>query len=415
MGAGVSWSGHESALGELSRTTPVGRRPWRRTVVLSAAALLFAATLVARELIVPDQGAAVGLLFVIPVALVGLELGLRTGVALALGTILIVALRRSSTDPALDALGVVTRGVALMAVAVLAGHFSDRTRASQLRQAELLAAERERAALLGEMHGMRRRLQDQVRNAGHILDLHEQERRGIAEQLHEQAAQAMAAALLIVGRLERDIVDELTQAQLQRARHSVHHCIAELRRLAGSLYSPVLEELGLPPALERLVEREQQNGTRAIDLHGADGLPQLSAEVEISAYRAIEEALKAIPGPIGMHIEVDVPSESLQIVIEGGGNLLDDGELLTTRARLEMVGGSLSGSRVPGGFLLVAAIPLRRELDLSRDGEQASVDAGPPEPEEGTFSTASQRADPGRPSARRSTVLSRPGRGVGIR
>ncbi len=369
-------------------------RGWaeRRSIVLGAAALMFVATFVLRELVVTDAEAALGLLYVIPVALVGLELGLRAGAAGAVATLLLVALYRTPGSDQLDAPGILTRAIALLSVGLLAGRFSDRMRAYQVRQAQLFAVERERTMLATELDCMRRRLDDQFRNAGHVLDVHERERRGIAEQLHEQAAQAMAAALLVVGRLERDIVDELTQAQLQRARHSVRESIAELRRLAGSLHSPVLEELGLRPALERLLEREREGNSRMIDLRGTDSLPQLPADVEVSAYRVIEEALKAIPGPIGMHIVLDAPSESLQIVVEGSGRLEDDGEgsaamtlLLTMRARLEMVGGSLSSSRVPGGFLLVAAIPLRRELDLSPDGEQASLSAGLPEQDEVAF------------------------------
>lgn len=392
----MNTAGGSSALegthGQSEDAGPIRRWAERRSIVLGAAALLFVAIFVLRELVITDAEAALGLLYVVPVALIGLELGLRAGAAAAIATLLLVALYRTPGSDSLDAPGVLTRAIALLSVGLLAGRFSDRMRAFQARQAQLFAAERERATLATELDCMRRRLEDQFRNAGHILDLHEQERRGVAEQLHEQAAQAMAAALLVVGRLERDIVDELTQAQLQRARHSVRESIVELRRLAGSLHSPVLEELGLRPALERLLEREREDNSRMIDLRGTDSLPQLHADVEISAYRVIEEALKAIPGPIGMHITLDAPSESLQIVVEGGGRLEDDDQgsaamtlLLTTRARLEMVGGSLSSSRVPGGFLLAAAIPLRRELDLSPDGEQASLGAGLPEQDEVAF------------------------------
>jgi signal transduction histidine kinase len=461
------------ALELLTVATPIRRWLERRPVVLGAAALLFIVTFALRELVVSDRGVMVGLLYVIPVALVGLELGLRAGVAASAGTLLLVALHPSSSDPALDALGLATRGIALGAVGVLAGRFSDRMRAvqshqeqllrsglelahlaepdtlaqmlvRQVRQAvdvahvrvelagaptvafgapagdslclpissresrfgtlqvsasaehslrseerlmlatlalqaavaadnhRLLAAERERVALQTDLLCMRRRLQDQFRNAGHILDLHERERRGIADQLHEQAAQAMAAALLVVGRLERGIVDELTQAQLEKVRHSVRDCIAELRGLAGSLRSPMLEELGLLPTLERLFEREREERSRNIDLYAQENLSQLAADVEISAYRVVEEALRAIPASLTVRIGVDEGGEKLLIAIES-----DDFEgrreelctnLTTTRARLEMVGGSLEISRLGQGIVLVAEIPLTSWLEPLLDG-----------------------------------------------
>jgi signal transduction histidine kinase len=463
----------DGALELLTAATPIRRWLERRPVVLGAAALLFIVTFALRELVASDRGVMVGLLYVIPVALVGLELGLRAGVAASAGTLLLVALQPSSSDPALDALGLATRGIALGAVGVLAGRFSDRMRAVQshqehllrsglelaqlaepdtlaqmlarhVRQAvdvahvrveltgapmvafgapaedslclpisspqsqfgtlqvsasakhslrseerlmlatlalqaavaadnhRLLAAERERVALQTDLLFMRQRLQDQFRNAGHILDLHERERRGIADQLHEQAAQAMAAALLVVGRLERDIVDELTQAQLEKVRHSVRDCIAELRGLAGSLRSPMLEELGLLPTLERLFEREQEERSRSIDFRAPESLSRLPADVEVSAYRLVEEALSAIPAALKVRIEVDEGAQKLLIAIEsddfeGGPEELRT-NLTTTRARLEMVGGSLETSRLGQGVALAAELPLTSWLEPLLDG-----------------------------------------------
>ncbi len=350
-------------------TMPARWWPERRSFVLGTAALLFVATFVLRELVTTDEDSALGLLYVIPVALVGLELGLRAGAAIAVAILLLVALYRTPGSASLNAVGIVTRAVALLSVGVLAGRFSDRMRAFQERQSQLLAVEHEKAALLGELNGMHRRLQDQFRNAGHVLDIHEQERRGIAEQLHEQAAQAMCAALLVVGRLERDIVDELTQAQLQRVRHSVNECIAELRRLAANLHSPVLEELGLQPALERLLEREHATGARAVDLHGQDELPPLPADVEISAYRVIEEALGALAGQVDVGIRVDSAPLGSVILIEARTAAAEErherlarrdsvaAELHRTRARLEVVGGSLNVSLTSEGLLMTASIP----------------------------------------------------------
>lgn len=368
MNTATSPSTVKSVLKPLAGAMPI-RGPFeRRLTVLGVAAISYVAIFLARQLVVTNSSVALGLLFVIPVALVGLELGLWAGVGLACATILIVVFDRSSGSPTLNTLGDLTRAVALLSVGVLAGYFSDRMRAFQRRQAELLVGERERAALLGELHYAHGRLQDQLRNAGYIIDLHDQERRGIAEQLHEQAAQAMAAALLVVGRLERDIVDELTQAQLQRVRRSVHESIAELRRLAGSLHSPVLEELGLHSALERLLEREREESTREIDVTGIEDLPQLPADVEISAYRAVEEALKSLVGTIAMRIEFDDRVECLLIVVEGV--LAEDDDVLaarltTARARLEMVGGSLGRYGPPENTRLTAAIPLRSGPGLS--------------------------------------------------
>ena len=86
----------------------------------------------------PEVGEGIALLYVVPIALVALELGLVAGIcasALALGLVGVWALD-SHTE--LDAVGFLTRGVAYVAVGVLAGRFSDRMRDAHAREELLL-------------------------------------------------------------------------------------------------------------------------------------------------------------------------------------------------------------------------------------------------------------------------------------
>jgi signal transduction histidine kinase len=361
---------------------PLRRRLEQRGVVLGAALLLFLATVVVRQQFAGNRDELLGLMFVIPIALVGLELGVWGGLAVGLASLLLVALQGSHSEPALDAAGVAMRAVVYLGVGALAGRFSDRMRAFQLHQARLLATEHERAALAAELYLLQQRLQEQFRNAGRVLDQQEQERREIAEQLHEQAAQAMAAALLAVDRLQRDTTDELAEAHLQRARQSVRECIAELRRLAGSLRSPVLEQLGLLPALEQLCETDRHERGRSVSLC-TDGIPAaMTAEVERSAYRAVEEALAALAGADEVAIRVGGDGDgTLQIAIDAGGlpaaahepaarGRVDAG-LRTARARLAMLGGSLRAGFREDGAALTVQLPLTPPL-AREDGAAAA-------------------------------------------
>jgi len=114
-------------------------RGWieRRIVVLGAAGSLFATIFVLGQTS-DDVADAVALLYVIPVALAALELGLAAGVAsavLAMGLVDTWALTTHS-DP--GAIGVLARGVAYLAVGATAGRFSERMREVQRRQALLL-------------------------------------------------------------------------------------------------------------------------------------------------------------------------------------------------------------------------------------------------------------------------------------
>ena len=93
----------------------VRRWPERRPVVLAAAALAFAAVAAA---VVAAGDPALGVLSVLPVMLAALELGLVGGLVAAAGATALVL-----------ASGAVLLAVAPLAVAVVAGRFSDRMRA----------------------------------------------------------------------------------------------------------------------------------------------------------------------------------------------------------------------------------------------------------------------------------------------
>jgi signal transduction histidine kinase len=317
-------------------------RSWfeRRVIVLSTAACLTVVVFVVRELF-NNRLEALGLLYVVPVALIGLELGLRAGIAAVLGTFLLVALRPPSSDPGVDALGLTTRAVALLSVGVIAGRFSDRMREAK------------------------ERLQEQFRSAGHVLGVHEEERRGIAEQLHEQAAQTMAATLLLVGHLDRGSLDRMTRAQLEDIRESVRHSIAHLRELASTLRPAVLDELGLVPALERSVESRGDGTALEIDLHANGRSERLPRDTETLAYRAIEEVIGCMSGAVA--VQMAQQASRLAIDIDGALDRTPaherDVRLATTRARLEIIGGTMTSSLCDGRIAVSAQIPIVAESD----------------------------------------------------
>jgi len=115
-----------------------GRR-WveRRRVVLLAAALLFAGVFALR-MAGGEASDGIGLLYVVPISLVALELGLAGGAAAAALALALLAVWALTTHADLGAVGVFTRAVAYAAVGLIAGRFSDRMRQGQTRHRQLL-------------------------------------------------------------------------------------------------------------------------------------------------------------------------------------------------------------------------------------------------------------------------------------
>jgi hypothetical protein len=108
----------------LDPTLLVRRWPERRAVVLAAAAVGFAAVLAA---VVLSGDAELGALYVLPVMLAALELGLAGGLVGAAAAA-VATLAAGAAGPAL----------AVAAVGAIAGRFSDRMRAVHAREQRLL-------------------------------------------------------------------------------------------------------------------------------------------------------------------------------------------------------------------------------------------------------------------------------------
>lgn len=108
-----------------------------RIVVLGVAASLFATVFVLCQTN-SNLAEAIALLYVIPILLVAVELGLMAGVACAAFAMGLVTVSALTTHTGLEAVGVLTRSASYLAVGAVAGRFSDRMRDIQRRQSLLL-------------------------------------------------------------------------------------------------------------------------------------------------------------------------------------------------------------------------------------------------------------------------------------
>lgn len=220
----------------------------------------------------------------------------------------------------------------------------------------LLAAERERAALRVELEQTRQRLADHLRDVSAILDSEEAERRKIARRLHEGFAQDMAALLLELQVLAKDLDRELSRKQLQDVRSIVRETLVGLRRLALDLRPSSLDECGLQAALDGIVDREHTTNSRQITLDY--GCPcELTPDVETAVYRLIDDAIRTSTGSLTVQLTTADGGEKLQIKICGGSTdraLL--GKLAGARARIVLIGGTLQSS-INGTTTIVAELP----------------------------------------------------------
>ncbi len=233
-----------------------------------------------------------------------------------------------------------------------------------------------------DLHATLAHLADQIRRyqrslqsyAADVLRGQEDERSRLAHELHDETVQALIALdqrLQLVARTaQRD--PQAALIKLDELRALTATTIDEVRRVIRDLRPIYLEDLGLMPALEMLIQGLRQPDRPALALT-VEGEPQrLTPERELAIYRIVQEALNnAIKHAHAQRAEVTVIFEAdLQVSIDDDGvgfSVPDRAEALTElghfgliglRERAELIGGRLTISSSPRGTSVELRLPL---------------------------------------------------------
>jgi signal transduction histidine kinase len=224
-----------------------------------------------------------------------------------------------------------------------------------------------------------------------VVRIQEEERSRIAADVHDGVVQMMAGGLceLQAAMAYFPQEPELVEAKQQRARELVRDSITELRRVIYDLRPIALDAAGLAPAVETLIDDLQNGCDVRLQLRVLGTPGRLSPDVEISAYRIIQEALNnvikhsaATKAQVGirfaegaLHISVCDDGEGFSLE-ESASSHGQSAGLIGMRERARGVGGTLSvSSQIGGGTAVSAEIPCtpREALDRHPAAHQRRV------------------------------------------
>ena len=190
----------------------------------------------------------------------------------------------------------------------------------------------------------------------------EAERSRIAHGLHDDTVQALVAISQSIELSRNWISEDQARAisMLQLARTQAVETVSNLRRLIANLRPPMLDELGLVPALRMLTEDQAAHIPVTLTVTGAER--RIDAAQELALFRSAQEAIRnAQRYSQAEHIRVEVvysPSE-LQLSVQDDGigfalpesldDLASDGHygLLGIQERLEFLKGSARITSLP--------------------------------------------------------------------
>ncbi len=122
---------------------------------------------------------------------------------------------------------------------------------------------------------------------------HEDERRRLSRELHDETAQVFSAVKMQLEGL-RPVLAPNTGPRLDRLLSLVDTGIASIRQVTSDLRPSLLDDLGLLPALRSLVsEFAERSGLRTA-LEAPPTLPELSVDADLALFRALQEALSNV-------------------------------------------------------------------------------------------------------------------------
>lgn len=135
-------------------------------------------------------------------------------------------------------------------------------------------------------------MRDQEANAAlrQMNELLENEARRVAHALHDQAATMLAVIYLDLADAERELRDDPQRERIVRIVAHLDRLREQLRRLSHELHPPVLDQLGLVPALRSLADGMTRNVGLRISLSAPANLNPPTT-LAIVAYRVVHEAL----------------------------------------------------------------------------------------------------------------------------
>ena len=209
--------------------------------------------------------------------------------------------------------------------------------------------------------------------ARQVVRFQEDERAHLARELHDGATQTMVSAKLLVesaiDQLERD--SRPAPRALETALSGLKQSLDEVRRISHRLRPAMLDELGLPAALELLTREAEDAGATPVHL-SVEGEPApLPEEVKTALFRVSQEALANVAKHArARHVEVALDfardGVALRIRDDGQGFEVDRIQLdpnrgiglRNMRERLASIGGTFEVLATPGaGTLLLAKVP----------------------------------------------------------
>lgn len=207
--------------------------------------------------------------------------------------------------------------------------------------------------------------------SANLLSIREEEKSRIARELHDDLGQQLTALKMDVSSLElAPGTDADARAQLRGMQRLIDATVASMRRIAADLRPVMLDDLGLVPAIEWLVNDFTNRYGIQVQSRIDGMLTDFSRDSSTAIFRIVQEALTNVARHSNAsHVELELRHEADWCVVR----ITDDGQganqradarqksfgLIGIRERVHQLNGSVSIETAVGqGFAMSVTLPL---------------------------------------------------------
>jgi PAS domain S-box-containing protein len=208
-----------------------------------------------------------------------------------------------------------------------------------------------------------------------LLSVQDEERRRIARELHDSTAQNLAGLAMNLSLLmtaAATVSDPSLQRILSDSRALAEQCSREVRNLSYLLHPPLLDDLGLAPALKSYIAGFGQRTGIEVQLDVPPDLGRLAPEIETALFRIVQEGLTNVhrhSGSTRAAIRLALTDREVKLTVEDEGagstaRAIEDGVRLGVgipgmRERAKQLGGHMDIDAGHDGTIITVSLPRR--------------------------------------------------------
>jgi signal transduction histidine kinase len=215
---------------------------------------------------------------------------------------------------------------------------------------------------------------DRLRTAMSASDA---ERRRWARELHDQTLQALGGLRVLLASAQRRNEAIANEPAVAQAIEDIELETDNLRAIINDLRPSLLDDLGLLPAIDALIERRRATGLDVVSEVDLNDAEILDPEVATAVYRLVQEALTNVAKHARaslVHVTVRIVDANILIEVRDDGVGFDVAAvtagfgLAGMRERVYLTGGRLEVQSDENGTAVRVCLPLSADRTAKGSG-----------------------------------------------